>query len=102
MRKFVVPAARCTFWAAICLAAAAAPAAAEGITLYVKYSDLNLASAEGVETLEARIAAAVKTVCAKPEFIRDLKSMAAWESCKASAAVKAREQVETTVQLARL
>lgn len=98
MRKFVVTAA-----SALCLAGiAAAPAAAEEVTLHVKYSDLNLASPEGVETLESRIATAVKTVCAKPEFIRDLKAMVAWESCKTETTAKARAQVESTVQLARL
>ena len=87
---------------AIGLAAACAPASAEEVTRYVKYSDLNLASTEGIETLDARIAAAVKSACAKPETIRDLKTMAAWENCKAEAAAKAREQVKTTVELASL
>lgn len=95
MRKFVVSAA-----ASLCLLAA--PAAAEEVTLYVKYSDLDLASADGVETLETRIAAAVKAVCAKPEIMRDLKSMQAWESCKADATARAMAQVEDTVELAGL
>jgi UrcA family protein len=97
MRKFVVSAA-----AVLSLAAAAAPAMAEDFTVYVKYSDLNLTSAEGVETLESRIAVAIKSVCAKPETIRDLKSMQAWESCKATASAKARAQLEKTVELASL
>lgn len=68
----------------------------------VSYSDLDLTSTQGVETLEARIAAAVKSVCARPDFIRDLKAMSAWERCKAGAETRARAQLETTVQLARL
>jgi UrcA family protein len=94
MRKFVVSA------AALCLAAT--PAIAEDFTLYVKYSDLNLTSAEGIETLEARIATAVKTACAKPDMILDLKSMDAWESCKADTTAKARAQLARTVELAAL
>jgi len=98
MHKLVVSAAA----SLLAMGIAAVPAAAETVSVSVKYADLNLASAQGVETLESRIAIAVKDVCAKPETIRDLKSMAAWESCKAEAAAMAREQVETTVQLASL
>jgi UrcA family protein len=87
MRKFVI---------------SAVTVLAEDFTLYVKYSDLNLASAEGVETLEARIEAAVKSVCAKPEIMLDLKSMEAWQSCKAAATAKAKAQLEKTVELAAL
>jgi UrcA family protein len=97
MRKFVVSALTVAG-----LAAFAAPATAEDYTVYVKHSDLNLASAEGVETLEARIATAVKSVCAKPETSRAIKPMQAWEACKADATAKAKAQVEKTVELASL
>jgi UrcA family protein len=89
--------------ATLCLAGiASVPAAAEDVTVYVNHSDLNLTSAEGVKTLEARIAAAVKSVCARPETILDLKAMSAWESCKADASAKALAQIAKTVELARL
>jgi UrcA family protein len=98
MRKFVVSA-----LASLALAGIAPVAAATGdVTLQVKYSDLNLASAEGIEALEARIETAVKAVCAKPEIMRELKSMQAWESCKADATAKAMAQLEKTVELASL
>jgi UrcA family protein len=97
MRKFVVSAVT-----VLGLAAATAPATAEDVTVSVKYSDLNLTSAEGVQTLEARIAAAVKTVCERPETSRELKSMQAWDSCKSAATAKARAQLEKTVDLASL
>jgi UrcA family protein len=98
MRNLVVPA-----LAAICLAGAfAAPAAAADIvTVKVGYSDLDLASADGKDALETRIAAAVKTACAKPDT-RSLKSAQAWQSCKDSAASSAAEQFEKTIEFAGL
>lgn len=100
MRKFVVPA-----LAAISLAGAfAAPAAAaetETVTVKVGYSDLNLKTAAGKEALEFRIAAAIKTACAKPDT-RSLKSAQAWQNCKDSAASSAAEQLEKTIEFASL
>ena len=96
MRNFVVPA-----LAAVCLAGAfAAPAAAaETVTVKVGYSDLNLKTAAGKETLEARIASAIKTACGRPET-RNLKSVQAWQDCKDSASSSAAEQFEKTVEFA--
>ena len=97
MRKFVVSA-----LTAIGLAAAAAPAAAEDLTVYVTYSDLDLGTAEGIETLAGRIASAVSSACARPESMRNLKAMVAWESCRSAATESAYSQLETTVELASL
>lgn len=52
-------------FAATCFAAATAPAAATPVTVSktVSYADLNLASAQGRATLQARIVSAAKSVC---------------------------------------
>ncbi len=98
MRNFVV-----TALAAVTLAGAfVAPAtAAETVTVKVDYSDLNLKSVAGKEALEARLAAAVKTACSKPDT-RSLKSMQAWQNCKDSASSSAAEQFEKTIEFASL
>ncbi|WP_310496358.1 UrcA family protein [Sandarakinorhabdus sp.] len=53
------------FFAGLCLAAAAAPAAASEThrTAVVSYSDLDLASQAGQKTLERRVRTAAKEVC---------------------------------------
>lgn len=76
-------------------AAFAAPATAEDATVatvVVPYGDLDLTAPAGAAKLDARIEAAVKDVCAKPD-IRDLKGMAAWEECKAGARAGALDQL---------
>lgn len=98
MRSFVVPA-----LAAICLSSVStAPAVAAEMTVKVAYSDLDLATDAGRITLENRINAAIKTACARPLVIRDLKAMQAWEGCKADASASAYEQLEETVRVAQL
>lgn len=74
--------------AAIAAIGFAGGAMAEDITVTVPTADLNL----GTATLDARIDAAVKSVCAQP-YIRDLKAMQAYEACKATARAGALEQV---------
>jgi UrcA family protein len=96
MRKLVVPA-----FAALSLATFAQPATAEQVVVKVAYADLDLASPSGVATLQARIAGAVKTACAKPD-LRDLKSMQVWSVCVADAKAKADAKVKEKVQLASL
>jgi len=98
MRKFVVPA-----LAAICMAGAfAAPAAAaETFTVKVDYSDLDLTTEAARDVLEARIDAAIKTVCARPDT-RNLKVAQAWQDCKESAASSAADQLEKTIEFASL
>lgn len=71
---------------------AAAPAVAQESQLVVSYADLDLNTTAGVQALDQRLEASVKTVCARP-FIRDLKSMAAWEQCKDAAMTAAHEQL---------
>ena len=70
---------------------AAAPAVAQD-TVAVRYGDLDLTTATGVQVLDQRLEAGVNTVCARPD-IRDLKSMLAYEQCKDAAMISANEQL---------
>jgi len=65
----------------------------ETVSVAVPYADLDLTSEAGQATLDARIDAAVKEVCARPDTIRDLKAMNAWAACRKSAAASATEQL---------
>jgi len=97
MRNLVVPA-----LAAICLSGAIAPAAmAETVTVEVTHADLDLTTKAGQKVLESRVAAAIKTACAKPDT-RSLKAAGAWQSCKTSAASDAAGQLEKSIEFARL
>jgi UrcA family protein len=88
MRKSIV-----TVLAALTLSGiAATPASAEEVSVVVPYADLDLTRDAGSATLEARIEAAVDKVCARPA-LRDLKAMAAWETCKETARLGAMEQL---------
>jgi len=87
MRKYISAA-----LAAIAAIGYAGSALAEDVTITVPTADLNLATEAGTATLDARIDAAVKSVCAQP-YIRDLKAMQAYEACKATARAGALEQV---------
>ena len=71
---------------------AVAPAAAEELQTTVRYDDLDIASAQGSETLQARIQAGIKSVCERPD-IRDLKAVAAWNACRDTAMSSALEQL---------
>ena len=72
---------------------AAAPAVAQDAQVVVSYGDLDLGTAAGVQTLDARLEAGVKQVCDRPANMRDLKSMVAWEACKDAAMTSAHEQL---------
>lgn len=61
--------------------AVAAPAAAENVVVRISYSDLDLATPVGAQLLGQRIEANAEEACGRP-FIRDLKSVAAFEKCK--------------------
>ena len=87
MRKSIV-----TVLAAFAAASLAAPAAAEEVSVIVSYADLDLSSPAGSAAFDARIAAAIKEVCARPD-VRDLKARTAWQECKAAARASAKEQI---------
>lgn len=69
---------------------AAAPI--ESLSVSVPYGDLDVATPAGAAVLDKRIEAAASDVCQKPD-IRQLKQMAEWEACKASAKAGALEQI---------
>lgn len=71
---------------------AAAPVAAQDTQLVVSYSDLDLNTTAGVQTLDQRLEAGVKAVCGSPE-IRNLKSTLAFEQCRDAAMNSAHEQL---------
>ena len=77
------------------VARSATPEAAPGVK--VAYGDLDLASAQGVHTLHARISAAARQVCAPDGFdIRNLKVFAVERSCMSEAVANAEREVEGT------
>ena len=67
---------------------------------YVRYGDLNLASAAGQARLESRIASAIDNVC-PAGFALDLNAAAQSQSCKASALADARGQMDEVIARAR-
>ena len=71
---------------------AVAPAAAQDTQVAVTYGDLDLTTTAGVQVLDQRLEAGVKAVCDRP-YLRDLKSMVAWEQCKDAAMNSAHEQL---------
>ncbi len=80
-----------TIFAAIAAAAVAVPAVAQD-SVEIYFGDLNTASSEGVQALNARIQAGVNAVCERP-VSRDLKSAVEWQNCKTTAASSAVEQL---------
>lgn len=71
---------------------AAAPAAAQDSQIVVSYSDLDLTTTAGVQTLDQRLEAGVKAVCGRPD-VRDLKSGIAYTQCRDAAMTSAHEQL---------
>ena len=98
MRKSVITvlAALTVFGAFTGVAAPAAAnvvaAPAETVSVAVEYGDLDLAAPADAAVLDRRIDAAASKVCQKPD-IRNVKQMAAWEECKATAKSDAMEQL---------
>lgn len=90
MKKFAVAALAALLFAGT---AQAEEPETETVSVVVSYGDLDLTTAAGKATLDARIDAAVKEVCARPTTIRNLKVLDAWSDCRESAAASAFEQV---------
>ncbi|HEX8782443.1 MAG TPA: UrcA family protein [Steroidobacteraceae bacterium] len=66
----------------------------EPASVKVSYGDLNLASAQGAQTLHARISAAARQVCAPDGFdIRDLKLYTVERSCMVETVATAESKV---------
>ncbi|MBI1403971.1 MAG: UrcA family protein [Porphyrobacter sp.] len=82
--------------AAIGLACTAAPAFAKfaPLTITVRHSDLDLATAEGQKTLDQRIEKAVRTVCRVTDIETGSRVMSDQKAaCLAQARANAHEQV---------
>lgn len=66
-------------------AAAAAQDEGERRTVVVRYHDLNLASVEGRERLNARVKSAVRVVCnSRPNYRQTLHQIGAAQDCEAA------------------
>ena len=75
--------------------ARAAPPADAAPSVRVPYGDLNLASAQGVNTLNARVSAAARQVCSADGVdLRDLQASAAERSCESKAIANAEHEVQ--------
>ena len=74
----------------------------EAPSVKVSYGDLDLANAQGAQTLHARITAAARQVCAPDGFdARNLTLFAVERSCMRVAVTNAERQVQAT-QVARI
>ncbi len=89
---------RFIFSAAAALAVAVGvPASAETRSTLVEYSDLDLASPQGVQTLERRLRNAARQVCGAAR-IRPLKERMEYHNCIDEAGANAEEQVAAIVE----
>jgi UrcA family protein len=79
-------------FAVLSLVSIADPARAETVTVTVPYSDLDLASPSGMETLNGRIELAARHICGSAD-IRNLKDVADQKQCLREAAGSAARQV---------
>ena len=70
----------------------AVPAAAQDASVTVAYSDLDITSPAGAQTLAQRFEAGVDAVCARPD-IRDVKAMSEFSACKTAAVSSATQQL---------
>ncbi|HYJ53177.1 MAG TPA: UrcA family protein [Allosphingosinicella sp.] len=75
-------------------------APADVLVEYVRYGDLNLASASGQARLEDRVRNAVDAVC-PAGFAIDLNAAAQSNSCKVAAFTDARSQMDAVIAQAR-
>jgi len=74
----------------------------EPVSVKVSYGDLDLANAQGVHTLHARITAAARQVCAPDGFdARNLALYSVERSCVREAVTNAERKVQAT-QMARI
>jgi UrcA family protein len=74
------------------VASFAATPAADGLSVSVRYDDLNLSTTKGVNTLYRRISAAAREVC--PDiYSRDLHVVLAAQHCQSAAIAKAVSEV---------
>lgn len=78
--------------ASLSLLAVSPAAAQEEVQASVFFGDLDLDSAAGAQTLNARVLGTVKSMCDRPD-VRDLKGNIAWNECRATAMMSAAEQL---------
>jgi len=91
MLKTIAPA-----FVAVAALTIATPAAAETVSVEVKYADLDLSKEAGRETLQGRIAQATREVCGPRAEVRNIHDSADREACMRQ--VKA----QVTIEIARV
>ena len=75
----------------------------EPASVKVSYGDLDLANAQGAQTLHARITAAARQVCAPDGVdIRNLQVYSVERSCMSETVANAESKVQATIQVARI
>ncbi|HEX4739234.1 MAG TPA: UrcA family protein [Allosphingosinicella sp.] len=95
MNKLLFPAALLSALSGQAIAASASPAPSAAVS----YRDLDLSTAAGQSTLEARLAAAVRQVCPR-RFDGGIGLTSAEQSCRRDAFASARGQAKQAVALA--
>lgn len=78
-------------------ALAASPAAAEEVTTWVEYADLNLTTAEGRAALDKRLEMAARRLCNGNADFRNVRAMQSYRLCVAEARASYSEQVRVAV-----
>lgn len=69
-----------------------APAMAQAQPVTVAYADLDIHSAQGVETLEQRVEAGIRKACERPD-IRQVRGMRDYQTCVENVREQAAEQL---------
>lgn len=85
--------------AAIALAGLSTPAFAKAETREVRIADLDLTTAQGQQTLDARLDSAARASCGAPGS-RSLQALAAHRRCREAALAAARPQADRAVAAA--
>lgn len=94
MVRFVQALVAAPLLGALALNAAALPARADAArTIEVRYSDLNLSTAEGRKSLQSRVRRAAKTVCGGQPTVGSLGEMIAFDKCFTSAMAGSNAQI---------
>lgn len=94
LNRFLLPA------FALGLSLAAAPAAAEELSVTVKIADLDLTTKADRKALEARLAKAERQVCGVRPSLRDLRGSIDYRQCLKTARASYQDQVRVALETA--
>ncbi|GEM_PF-1858566 len=91
MRNTIITTALATF--ALAATSTSATAQDQVQTAFVEHADLNIASEQGMETLQNRVRAAVRKVCPRPETVRPISQQMDFLNCREEANADAQQQI---------